>query len=142
LILEEAEAFIEAAIGIDNHSYRIGTWNPSSGQLRIIIFHSAGAYHDRVAQSTHAVQMGQIFSARDITGSPALGSDAPIQALPQMRDRQGASPAGKTHGQIKVEQFCAGRRHWHIRFPGSFTVDCDQGCRIIGRDQARFPMGI
>jgi len=90
------------APGVEDHPDRVGPGHMAHRELGVILAGGAGADHHGIHQGAQPVQVHQALRPVDEVGVPALGGDAPVQALAELGDGQPAG-AGSQRGQA-VEQ--------------------------------------
>lgn len=121
--LEHAEAGVEPATRVEDHPPGAGTLDMAHRELRVVGRHGAGADQHCVDQGPQTMQMHAAGQAVDVMRRPAPGGDAPVEALPQLGDRQ--APAAGHQRQQAVEQRTRGGRPGEIAGPAAAAPDLE-----------------
>ncbi len=100
--LEHVAPDVEPPARVADHPPGVGALDMAHRELRIVGRHGTGADQHGIDQGTQTVQMHATGQAVDVMRGPALGGDAPVEALPQLGDRQAPAPGHQR--QQAVEQ--------------------------------------
>lgn len=100
---------------VDDYPGRLAPLHMAHGQQGIVLARRAGADHHGIHQGAKTVQMNAALQPVDIVGMTALGGDSPVQALPELGERQAS---GLHHqGRKAIEQITGLIIDWHICLP-------------------------
>jgi glycosyltransferase 2 family protein len=107
-VAQQAAVRRHPAAGVEDHPDRVRAGHVAHGEQRVILAGSPGADHYRVHQGAQPVQVHQALRPVDVVGVPALGGDAPVQALAELGHGQPAGSGGQR--EQAVEQLAGLRR--------------------------------
>ena len=85
---EDIPVRIEASVGIENHAHRILAFDLPHGQTGVVRRDGTRSNDHGVDQRAQAMEPSDVGLSRDVMGVAAFGRDAPVEALPQLRDDQ------------------------------------------------------
>jgi hypothetical protein len=74
------------------------------GQLGVVRGDRAGADDHRVAQGAHAVQVLDVFLARDVLRFARVCGDEPVEALAEVTDRHRPRDGRAADGQVQIDE--------------------------------------
>lgn len=113
--LEDAMPGGEPTARVEHHPARVAPRDVTHAELRVVGGDGAGTDQHAVDQRPQAMQMDATLEAVDVVRGAAVGSDASVETLAELGDRQ---PAATRHQrQQAVEQVAAGGGQVASAFP-------------------------
>lgn len=113
-VAQQAAVRRHPAPRVEKHPDGVGAGHVAHGEQRVVLAGSPGADHHGIHQGAQPVQVDQALRPVDVAGVPALGGNAPVQALAELGDGQ---PSPHHQREQAVEQIAGLRRHRALRLP-------------------------